>query len=187
MCGRYVFYDEMNQRVQRLIETARSRYTEQEFETISLTEVFPGSRAFAGIFIPSAGQFVTRVMRWGYPAAKKTVINARSETAFSSPFFAGSIPCVLPASYYYEWSKEPRIRYAFRIADACMYLGGIARQIDGEWHFVILTEEAQGEQREIHTRQPLVFTYENAKKWCASQHPTSLYPCSVQKRFTDKA
>ena len=102
-------------------------------------------------------------------------------------FFAGSIPCVLPASCYYEWSKETHARYAFRTADECMYLGGLARQFADGWHFVILTEEAKGEARTIHDRQPLVFTYEDAKKWCASLHPTSLLENSIQYRSIVKA
>ena len=183
-----MFYDEMNRRVQDLIDKARNSLPEKDFEEISLEEVFPGSTALAGLYIPAKDVFVTRRMRWGWPRSDKgTVINGRSETAFASPFFRGAVPVALPASYYYEWSKDPRIRYAFRIAEPCMYLGGLARNIGGVWRFVILTEEAQGEQRQIHDRQPLVFTYEDAKKWCASGHPTSMLSLSVQNRFISKA
>ena len=188
MCGRYVFYDEKNRRIADLIDKARARYGEEEFSRISMNEVCPGSTAFAGIYIPSRNMHVLRPMKWGYPRASGSpVINARSETAFSSRFFAGSIPCVLPASSYYEWSKETHARYAFRTADECMYLGGLARQFADGWHFVILTEEAKGEARTIHDRQPLVFSYEDAKKWCASVHPTSLYASSAPIRFLSEA
>ncbi|MBR3357636.1 MAG: SOS response-associated peptidase family protein [Solobacterium sp.] len=188
MCGRYVFWDEKNQRWQRLIEQARQKFAEKDFEEVSLTEVFPGTQAFAGIYIPARDTHVMRIMKWGYPRSTGSpVINGRSETCFSSRFFAGSIPCVLPASYYYEWTKSPRVRYAFRIADECMYLGGLARQFADGWHFVILTEEARGEARTVHDRMPLAFTYEDAKKWCASEHPTSLYSLSVSERFIEKA
>ena len=185
MCGRYVFFDEKNPKLREMIDTARKKLPEQEFEKISLFEVFPSQYCFAGYWNSSRKEVRTTIMKWGYTGFHgNTVINARSETCFESSFFAGSFPCAIPATGYYEWSVNPRRKYEFTIEEQPFYLGGIFHMENKEPHFVILTEEAGEPQRQIHSRQPLLFTYENAKKWCAAKHPASLRCLSVSKRMT---
>jgi putative SOS response-associated peptidase YedK len=185
MCGRYIFYDEKNQQLKEMIAAAREKMSPKEFAEISLFEVFPGQKAFAAVYDPAKQRSVIRTMQWGYSYAERPVINARSETCFSSSFFAGSLPCAIPASSYFEWTKTHQ-KYEFRTKHETIYLGALAHMENGAWHFVILTEEAKNAQAEIHPRQPLVFTYEDAKKWCASKHPTSMYANSIQERIQNK-
>ncbi len=165
MCGRYLFFDEQNQKLRELIELARQKLPEKQFEELSFADVYPSAKALAGIYIPERDAVVTRVMRWGFETNGKTVINARSETALTSRFFAGTLPCALPASLYYEWD-EKRKKHAFAIDEIPFYLGGLCRKTPGGYDFVILTEEAGMPQRTIHDRQPVIFTYEDAKYWC---------------------
>ena len=187
MCGRYLFLSEKNERLKALAEAAKEKLKKEQFEKISLYEVFPGSISFAGIYDPVKKNTVTRLMRWGYSKTDgRRIINARSETCFSSPFFAGSLPCALPASAYYEWSKD-KVRHAFCTDEETFYLAGICRMKNNEYEFAVLTEEAQGKCAEIHNRQPVIFNYENAKKWCASDTPWILLEHSVQNRFFEKA
>ena len=185
MCGRYVFYDENNQQLKKIIASAKEKLPEKEFNEISLFEVFPGQKALAAVYDAKRAQVRIKVMKWGFVQGTRSVINARSETCFTSPFFTGSVPCVIPASSYFEWTKTHQ-KYEFRCQDETIYLGGLAHQENEEWHFVILTEDASGKQADIHFRQPLVFNYEDAKKWCASQHPTSMYASSIQERIQTK-
>lgn len=184
MCGRYRFFDEKNPKLKEIIEAARKQLPPEKFEEISLFEVFPGQKCFAGYWNAQKHAVRTTIMKWGYPSVNgRTVINARSETCFDSRFFAGSHPCAIPASSYFEWSVKPKRKYEFTAEEQPVYLGGIFHKEEDGYHFVILTEQAGSPQNEIHDRQPLLFTYENARKWCASQHPASLRSLSVSKRI----
>ena len=186
MCGRYLFLTERNQKLKELAELARKQLPPDVYSKISLFEVTPGSFSFAGIYDPSKKKTVTRVMKWGFHLKNKLIINARSETCFSSPFFADSVPCVLMASSYFEWSAD-KVRYEFRTDDETFYLAGLCRKEENEVHFVILTEEANDITSEVHHRQPVIFTYEKAKAWCASGTPALLLKDSVQNRYYSKA
>lgn len=185
MCGRYIFYDQKNAHLKELIAQAREKMSEKDFNEISLFEVFPGQKAFAAVYDPAKQKTVLKVMRWGYDNHGKAVINARSESCFASQFFQDSFPCAIPASSYFEWTKTHQ-KYEFKAKSETIYLGALAHIENQQWHFVIITEEASGAQADVHFRQPLVFSYEDAKKWCASKHPTSLLPLSIQERYASK-
>lgn len=188
MCGRYHFYDGNNPVIRKLIDQAKAALPEKEFEEISLFEVFPSQKCFAGYWNPQKKDVRTTVMKWGYSGFNgRQIINARSETCFKSRFFAGSHPCAVPACGYYEWSENPRVKYEFTVEKEPFYLAGIFHKEQNGLHFVILTEEAGEPQRQIHSRQPLLLSYENARKWCASEHPASLRALSIQNRIIRKA
>ena len=182
MCGRYLFLTEKNEKLKELAEAAKRAMGDAEFSKISLFEVFPGSLAFAGIYSPKAGRTVTRVMRWGFQGKRSLIINARSESCFDSSFFRGCMPCAMPASAYYEWSKD-KVKYTFHTEDETFYLAGICRMENDEARFVILTEDANEEVMDIHPRMPVIFSYEDAKKWCACDAPWDLLSLSVKKRY----
>ena len=178
MCGRYLFYDDKNETLKRLIEAARKKLPADRFAQVSLYEVFPGQSAFAGIYDPQRG-FRTEVMQWGYRSASgRGVINARSETALSASFFAGSSRCAVPASGYYEWSASPHRKYYFTTKNPPLYLAGLWKSDNGSSRFVILTQEAAGEQRRIHTRMPLVLDAATAHDWCRGATLASILPFS---------
>ena len=181
MCGRYVFYDERNQKLKEFIELANLKLPPETVSKVSLFDVVPSEKAFAGVCVN--GQHVTRIMQWGFPLNRKLVINARCETVFQSPFFAGARPCVLPCTGYYEWSVKPRIKYLITTEYSPFYLAGICRIIDGGPHFVILTQDAVSSQKDIHPREPVIFDYDHARKWCASDDPASLLIYSEKKRI----
>lgn len=184
MCGRYRFFDNKNPKLKAMIDAARKQLSPKEFEEISLFEVFPSQKCFVGYWNAKKQEVRTTVMRWGYQGFKgNTVINARSETCFDSSFFQRSLPCAIPAVSYFEWSKNPRNKYEFTVNEQPVYLGGIYHLEEDGYHFVILTEEAGEPQRIIHNRQPLLFTYENARKWCSAKHPASLRSLSIQTRI----
>lgn len=185
MCGRYVFYDENNQQLKKIIASAKEKMPEKEFNEISLFEVFPGQKALAAVYDAKRAQVRIKVMKWGFVQGTRSVINARSETCFNSLFFADAVPCAVPASAYFEWTADHQ-KYSFTADNETIYLGGLAKEHSDGWYFIIITEPASGMQKEIHDRQPLVFTYQDAKKWCASKHPTSLLSHSLQERSSTK-
>lgn len=187
MCGRYLFLTEKNERLKALAEAAKEKLPKETYEKLSLFEVYPGSVSLAGLYDPSINKTVTRPMVWGLRSFDgKLIINARSETCFSSRFFADCRPCAMAASAYYEWSKN-KTRYAFTTDEETFFLAGLWRYENSGMHFVILTEAANEETAEIHHRQPVIFPYEKAKAWCQSETPSLLLKDSVVKRYFTKA
>jgi putative SOS response-associated peptidase YedK len=164
MCGRYQFSDGENAEIESLIARVKEAFPEKAFQSISFGEVFPGSAALALAYDPNSQKMKAVAMKWGF-GGTRLVINARSETCFERPFFKDCRPCVLPASGYYEWSKNPHVKYLFTAAEKTMYLCGLYRRENEKLTFVILTQDAEEPQNLIHTRQPVLIARENVLSW----------------------
>lgn len=105
MCGRY--YVEIDEDELREIGEEAERLANAFPEPIPLktrgemfpTDVVPVQTA-RDRYVP---------MKWGFVTYdKKTIINARSETALQKPMFRRSMlenRCIIPASGYYEWKR----------------------------------------------------------------------------------
>ena len=52
MCGRYLFLNGKHTKLDELAELAESKMDPDAFSEISLGEVFPGTKSFAGIYDP---------------------------------------------------------------------------------------------------------------------------------------
>ena len=112
MCCRY--YMELSPRLRPIVEEAkRSRLYANSIHQIAkpLTtegEVFPGSMVPV-LATNKAGEKAVFPMIWGYnvPGIHRLIANARCETAAEKSSFKESWAthrCVVPASWYYEWS-----------------------------------------------------------------------------------
>ncbi len=186
MCGRYLFYDDKNEDIKELMEAAEKNLPGKEFEELSFFEVFPDQKILAEIYDPRKGIFIHTVMRWGYTGKSKLIINARSETANDSAFFSGSHRAVIPACGYYEWSKTPRRKYYFTASNTPLYLACLCRREKDGLRAVILTEEAKEPQKLIHDRQPVVFSLESARRWCAGEDYKRMLAASLENRIMEK-
>ena len=165
MCGRYLFWDSENQDIEQLVSYAEEKLSPEVFRKIALQEVTPGSYCFA--CVSNASSIHTGIMKWGFSRRGKTVINARSETCFSSLFFNDTRSCVLPCSGYYEWGSS-RNKHLITGKKGIQYLGGLYHMEKGEPVFVIVTQPADSSIASIHDRQPLLFDQYSAKLWCNS-------------------
>lgn len=176
MCGRYLFYDDKVDYIVHLVEQV-----EMKFPEINLRQkdIYPSQQAL----VAKRKQEMTTLdfYHWGIALKKNLVINGKSETAFSSPFFAGSKPIIIPCSGYYEWNTDKE-KYLFNLNDQPLFLAGLAK----EKHFVILTEKASEKLSLIHPRMPVCFDYENAKAWCLSDNPMLQLKNSIQNRLYQK-
>lgn len=121
---------------------------------------------------------LAEMLHWGFlpawaDAGARQPINARVETAATSPYFrhawmAGR--CLVPADGWYEWKavtggKQPY--YICRANEAPVFLAGLY-EINRHEHvasFAILTTEAHGALRDIHEREPLVLGAETGRAW----------------------
>lgn len=185
MCGRYIFYDEANPVMEQWITIAKKNLDEKTFTSLSLFEVFPTQNVMCAIYDPKTEQFGMKIANWGIPMKEKRIINARSETANTALFFQDTLRCVLPATGYFEWSKNKE-KYYYTIAKPPMYLAGFIKEIHGVYYVVILTEEAGAPQNMIHNRQPVIFNYEDAHAWCKNEAYTSLIGKSIPKRIQER-
>ena len=178
MCGRYLFYDGVREDIREIMELARTAFTEEDFSSLSLGEVFPGTKALSFLYDPRYQKQRAIGSKWGY-AAKRLVINARSETCFESSFFRDSHACILPASGYFEWSKQPRQKYLFTRGEEMILLGGLCRREADGLHFVIMTKDAEELQAGIHNRQPVLLREKDAWLWCRTKDPRLIYERAV--------
>ena len=139
-----------------------------------------------------------RVARWGLlpPFAKdesfsSRTFNARAESLADKPSFRGSLPsrrAIIPISGYYEWTpaegrKRKRAQFIHRADQQPMLLAGLIAwwqgpgtstgpdvYDDGRWRLTatIITAEAEGAMRDIHSRIPVILTREQAEVWLRS-------------------
>ena len=153
MCGRY-FLDPML--LQGMVKTG---------------EICPGDTA--SVFARArSGKAAPHAMKWGWKGPKgRLVINARSETAETSPMFAESMAlrrCLIPASGYFEWEKRADGKVKQAIAPEAaegFYLAGLYRFEEGKPVFVVLTRDAAPAIRHIHDRMPVMLSGEAARAW----------------------
>lgn len=115
-------------------------------------------------------------MKWGF-AGRSLLVNARAETAAEKPAFReawAAHRCIVPASWYFEWSHDVDSRgrrrtgdkYAVRPADGALTcLCGLYRIESGLPVFVVLTREPAESIRSIHDRMPLMLPAARINDW----------------------
>lgn len=129
------------------------------------------------------GRFV-ELHRWGLvPAYARSaatgarLINARAETAATSPAFRGSFTrwrCLVPAEGFYEWRREGRRRLPFLFYPANerpLVLAGLwaawRDPHDGAWLLscAVVTTRANGLVSALHDRMPVILDEASARLW----------------------
>jgi putative SOS response-associated peptidase YedK len=130
----------------------------------------------------SRGARVLQTARWGLVPPWATdlragarMINARSETAATSPAFAPSFArrrCLVPADGWFEWVRSGKERQAFYMTPA----DGSALAFAGLWSAwgpesvltcSVLTTAAAGGLARVHDRMPLILPRERWAGWLA--------------------
>ena len=101
-------------------------------------------------------------MRFGHKPAfmKRLLINARSETAGTSPMFGPLLrECriLVPARAFYEWSAEKKPSLFGREEGGMLHMAGLAFPAQPVVQFVILTRDATGNPGQVHNRMPVMF------------------------------
>ena len=168
MCGRYWIGDEDREALEE--EMARlNRTVPREAKTAG--EIFPGDRP--PVLAPArSGGMGCFAMKWGFPLpGKRDVINARSESAASSPLSRDSFRerrCILPGGYYYEWEKrgKQKVRHAIWPASGKgILLAGLYRLTQDGAQCVVLTRPSAEGIAFIHDRMPVLLPKEAVRDW----------------------
>ncbi len=132
---------------------------------------------------PESGERRLDLLHWGLVphftadlATARKPINARSETAATSPMFRDALArrrCLVPADAFYEWVQEGKAKQPFAIARADgqpMALAGLWegwRAADGSVlrSFTILTTQACTTLAALHERMAVVLEPEDWPVW----------------------
>ena len=177
MCGRYASVISAEQ-IRALFRTANPTVNHPPSWNVA-----PSQAAMVVRRHPASGERHLDLLRWGLvphftadlKAARKP-INARSETAATSPMFRDALAsrrCLIPADAFYEWrtvadGKQP---YAIARRDgAPLVFAGLWegwRSPDGEVlrTFAILTTAANGLMSSLHERMPVIVEEEDRATW----------------------
>lgn len=168
MCGRYTLLVQ-KQKLAEAIALALPEAYEPDYN------IGPG-RETLSIATRDKIEPIATMMHWGLRTPQNFHINARIETADTSPRFRDSWHehrCLLPANGFYEWyqdgiTKQPYYIYP-RVEQPVHYFAGLWFPSAGNQSppaFVILTTEArQTSIRDIHERMPVILEPEAHSAW----------------------
>ena len=141
-------------------------------------------------------------MQWGFlgKGGKRTLFNARVETASSKPTFKDAWKlhrCIVPASYYFEWehfkSPDGKVKTGHKYViqpegHTVTWLCGLYRIEEGYPVFVVLTKEPTGTLAKIHDRMPLMLPSEEIDEWInPAADPASLISCALSDMVIEKS
>ena len=138
----------------RLAGNASSSCTERLMKASELAERLQAYIILKGHY----GDYKT----WGYPLDKKRVFNARIETVLDKKIFkedAVKRRCIIPVSGFYEWDRA-HAQYRFT-NHHILYLAGIYH----DDYYTILTKEAEDIMSGIHSRMPVIVSFEDIDLW----------------------
>ena len=130
------------------------------------TELRPSDQV---LLITSQGP---QIMRWGLMInwSAKLLINARSETLGQKKTFRSLLKnrCLIPASAYFEWQKNGKVKIKNRIAHSDKnthdHLFAFAGLYD-EKRFAIITCQPSQSISHIHDRMPVVVDKDSESLW----------------------
>lgn len=127
-------------------------------------------------------------MRWGFrplwaTAGSQPPINARSETAASSPMFRDAMKrrrCLVPVSGFYEWRTDGKAKvphYIRMLNDPIFCFAGVweAGEEGSPATFAVLTTRPNELMKTIHDRMPVIVRREDYGTWMGGgEFPSSL-------------
>ena len=156
MCGRYTLFTNDE-------DSLMFRFLKQAGFSDMPEEIRPTDPA--PIIALSDGKIRAKFAYWGFPSPadpSRPVINARSETASGKKFFRDALyerRCVIPATGFFEWSRETKLKYLFRsVDDDIFYMAGAYNEYGPVKKFVIFTREADDDMSDIHNRMPVIIS-----------------------------
>ena len=186
MCGRFVIDDTDEIREMRQIfEELKKHYSDTvEFRNVKKGEIRPTDTV--PVIIPEKELKIDAVpMQWGIKGYNDTlIINARSEGVYEKKIFRESIAnkrCIIPSNGFFEWTKiqnnpnsqNKKEKYLIQPSHTSMlYLAGIYEKLRDpvdpgkeQVRFVIMTREARGLIRSLHSRMPVTVERKDILKW----------------------
>jgi putative SOS response-associated peptidase YedK len=161
MCGRYLFKQNEDEELHDWVAQLNLEST----APIALHEVFPTNTT-----IVLTGNQTPQLMTWGLPKwdGPGVIINARSESVLDSRFFKDHLlnrRCLIKADGFFEWDKNKQKHLVQSASGLPFLMAGCYDTTAERPRFVILTDEAEGAFRSLHTRVPLMIPFAYAQKY----------------------
>ena len=181
MCGRFVIDDSGDiAEMRKIFEELRKHYNDTvEFQNVKRGEIYPSDTV--PVIIPEKETNIDAVpMQWGFKNKNNNglIINARSEGVHQKYMFRDAIlnkRCVIPTNGFYEWARlyDKKEKYLIESASAPMlYFAGLYEKLRDPYNpgkeqvrFAIMTTEAKGNIRSLHSRMPVVVQRKDILKW----------------------
>lgn len=178
MCGRYHFAARTMEQIENFL-TEQNIRLDHPAASWPQGDIFPSRQA--PVLKKTDGAVNADPLTWGYTGYNsRLIINARSETAAQKPSFRKDLEerrCIVPAAWYYEWSREKKL-YSFTVENQpVLFMAGLFHP-DGR--FTILTRAASGQAGKIHDRMPVLVAPSEVYAWLTD-------PSSIAKVFSRKA
>ena len=173
---------------QLLFSILQETYPGEDDYNAAPTQTLPVIRSRAD------GRLEYAPMRWWLtpswsqgPSTQYSMFNAKIETAAKSPAFKMPFAkqrCVMPVTGFYEWHRNAGRKQPFLISDQAqegLLLAGLwdawrPRGSAGDaaelLSFTLLTTAAHENLRELHHRQPIFLTIEQALQWLEPSNDT---------------
>ncbi len=176
MCGRFTLFDEIGALAKEFGVPVRLELAPQY--NIAPTRQVAAVRTRSG----EGGRELV-LLRWGLipswandPSMGARMINARVETAPVKPAFRDPFRrrrCIVPASGFYEWQKQGRVKQPFhiRLRDRnVMAIAGLWDRWEGPGiapieSCALLTTEANELVAPLHDRMPVILSPESYDRW----------------------
>ena len=166
MCGRYTLHIDKKKLAEAIALAVPETY-EPDYN------IGPG-RETLSVATGEHSEPVANMMHWGLRTPQNFHINARIETADTSPRFRESWHerrCLLPANGFYEWyqdgiTKQPY--YIYPENPGLHYFAGIwfpSTNGGGTPSCVVLTNSAQESIHHIHERMPVILGHQQRNDW----------------------
>ena len=117
------------------------------------------------------GRRKVQTMTWGLVPfwmrdKPKPQINARAETARSSPMYRGAERCLIPANGFYEWRAKEPMHIGLADGELFAFAGlWVPGQRDGLPSATILTCGPNDLVSSIHNRMPVILRPEDEGTW----------------------
>lgn len=176
MCGRFSLFDSTE-------ILGREFGIPVGIELPSRYNVAPTQEIAAVRSRPDGGGRELVLLRWGLipywakdPSIGARMINARAETVSVMPAFRDAFRsrrCIVPASGFYEWQKQGRVKqpYHIRLRErGVMALAGLWERWQGAGvepieSCTVLTTESNELVAPLHDRMPVILSPENYDRW----------------------
>ena len=114
------------------------------------------------------------------------IFNSRIETITSKKYWSDLFDknrCIIPATAFYEWKQENKIKIPQRISlieSEVFYLAGIFVRLNDSYHASMITTSPNTQIARIHNRMPVILDYKNAINFLETDSKTALSLCRPQ-------
>lgn len=170
MCGRYTLHIQQAKLAEAIALALPDDYAPDY-------NIGPGRESLS-IVAHDQNQPAATMMHWGLRTPQNFHINARIETADTTPRFRESWyehRCLLPANGFYEWyqdgiTKQPY--YIYPSHGQPLFFAGLwfpAAEAEQMSAFVILTMPARPTVQRIHDRMPVILDATNQSDWLSGR------------------